>query len=99
MRTAIPIALGALLAAVAALGCGPGEDCKQLCDVLVDDCAMRAWTSSGQCADGCDDELFRHPQRLQVIDCYQEAADTCDIEGLIACRHLGDRLGVEASDD
>lgn len=98
-RRTAPAVLGGLLLALGALGCGPGEDCKQLCGTLVDDCGLRAWTSDELCAEGCDDELFRHPQRGPVIGCYQDAADACDVEALIECRHLGVRLAVEPDEE
>jgi len=99
MKNSCAWAMALLLGMVLWSGCGPGEDCQSLCRTVVDDCGIRAWTNDDQCAEGCDDELFRHPRRGEVIDCYQEAADACDVESLISCRHLGDQLGVEAGGD
>ena len=77
-------------------GCGPASDCKDVCRSLMTDCDWVAWNSVEQCARGCDDELFRHPQREEVFDCYDEAAYLCDVDRLLLCRVLRDELiGVE----
>jgi len=87
---AIAVVLSALI------GCGPAADCRDVCGTLMIDCEMGTWTDSAQCTQGCDDELFRHPAREQVIDCYTIASESCDLIGLLQCRHEADQLAAEA---
>jgi len=81
------------------LGCGSASDCKEVCRSLMADCDWSAWESVEQCARGCDDELFRHPEREAVLDCYDEAAYLCDVDRLLPCRVLRDEfVGVDPDD-
>lgn len=73
-----------------AVGCGPAGDCADVCTTLLVDCELNAWASVDQCATGCDDELFRLPRRSDVLQCYRDAADACDVDGLWECRRQGD---------
>ena len=84
-----------LLAALGLLAtaCGPAPDCKNLCNTLIADCAMGTWTDSTACADGCTDELFRHPARPEVMECFETAADGCDLDTLIECKLLAYQTG------
>jgi len=80
-------------------GCGPAADCKDVCFALMAECDWAAWNSVEQCARGCDDELFRHPERAAVYECYDEAAYLCDIDRLLQCRVMRDELvGVEVEE-
>ncbi len=81
-------ALGLLVVA-----CGSASDCSNLCATLVSDCTLGTWTSSSTCAEGCTDELFRHPDRTAVMECYETAADGCDLDSLVDCKLLAFQTG------
>ncbi len=90
--------LAATLVLLLALGlmasaCGTASDCSSLCDTLVSDCAMGTWDSASTCANGCTDELFRHPDRTTVMECYEAAADSCDLDDLVDCKLLEFQTG------
>ena len=89
---ALVVVLGALV------GCGPASDCRDLCATLILDCGVGTWTDSAQCTQGCDDELFRHPAREQVVECYAVAAESCDLIEVLQCRQDADVLAAGALD-
>jgi hypothetical protein len=89
---ALVVALGALA------GCGADADCRDLCATLMLDCGMGTWTDSAQCTQGCDEELFRHPARDEVVECYTSAAESCDLIAVLQCRQDADVLAAGALD-